>query len=75
MKPYLSALRRNLNAGARLCLFRDCAADDFEVSLDQLVLLIALNLLLAFFVDLLSSLPRPEFYSYAVAANGLDIVL
>ena len=75
MKPHLSALRRNLNAGTRLCLFRDCAADDFEVSLDQLVLLIALNLLLAFFVDLLSSLPHPEFYSYAVAANGLDILL
>ena len=45
------------------------------VSLDQLVLLIALNLLLAFFVDLLSSLPHPEFYSYAVAANGLDVLL
>ena len=75
MKPYLSALRRNINAGTRLSLFRHCAADDFDVSLDQLVLLIALNLLLAFFVDLLSSLPHPEFYSYAVAANGLDILL
>ena len=75
MKPHMSALRRNLNAGTRLCLFRRCEADDFTVSLDQLVLLIALNLLLAFFVDLLSSLPRPEFYSYAVAANGLDVLL
>ena len=75
MKPYLSALRRNINAGTRLSLFRHCAADDFDVSLDQLVLLIALNLLLAFFVDLLSSLPHPDLYSYAVAANGLDILL
>ncbi len=75
MKPYLSALRRNLNAGTRLCLFRHCEAEDFTVSLDQLVLLVVFNLLLAFFVDLLSSLPRPEFYSYAVAANGLDVLL
>jgi hypothetical protein len=75
MKPYLSALRRNLNSGTRLCLFRRCVVDDFTVSLDQLVLLITLNLLLAFFVDLVSSLPHPEFYSYAVAANGLDVLL
>ena len=75
MKPYLSALRRNLNSGTRLCLFRRCVVDDFTVSLDQLVLLIALNLLLAFFVDLVSSLPHPEFYAYAVAANGLDVLL
>lgn len=75
MKPYLSALRGNINSGTRLCLLRRCAADDFTVSLDQLVLLIALNLLLAFFVDLASSLPHPQFYSYAVAANGLDVLL
>jgi hypothetical protein len=37
--------------------------------------LIALNLLVAFFIDLASSLPHPEFYSYAVAANGLDVLL
>ncbi|MGB5179146.1 MAG: C13 family peptidase [Gammaproteobacteria bacterium] len=75
MKPYLAALRRNINSGTRLCLLRRCVADDFTVSLDQLVLLIALNLLLAFFVDLASSLPHPEFYAHAVAANGLDVLL
>lgn len=75
MKQQLSALRRNINSGTRLCLFRRCGANDFVVSLDQLVLLIALNLLLAFFIDLLSSLPHPEFYSYAIAANGLDVLL
>ena len=75
MKPYLSALRHNIVSGTRLCLLRRCVAGDFTVSLDQLVLLIALNLLLAFIVDLLSSLPHPEFYSYAVAANALDVLL
>lgn len=75
MKPYLAALRRNINAGTRVCLFRRCVPGDFAVSLDQLVLLIVLNLLVAFFIDLASSLPHPEFYSYAVAANGLDVLL
>jgi len=75
MKPYLAALRRNINAGTRVCLFRRCVPGDFAVSLDQLVLLIVLNLLMAFFIDLASSLPHPEFYSYAVAANGLDVLL
>lgn len=75
MKPYLSELRRNINAGTRMCLFRRCVPNDFSVSLDQLVLLIALNLLLAFFIDLASSLPYPQFYPYAVAANGLDVLL
>jgi len=75
MKPYLTALRRNLNAGTRVCLFRRCVPADFSVSLDQLVLLIALNLLIAFFIDLASSLPHPEFYAFAVAANGLDVLL
>ena len=75
MKPYLSALRRNINSGTRLCLFRRCAPGDFSVSLDQLVLLIAMNFLLAFFLDLLISLPHPEFSFYAVAANGLDVLL
>jgi hypothetical protein len=75
MKPYLSALRRNINSGTRLCLFRRCEPEDFSVSLDQLVLLIALNFQLAFFLDLLISLPHPEFSFYAVAANGLDVLL
>jgi hypothetical protein len=75
VKQQFSALRRNINAGTRVCLFRRCVPGDFSVSLDQLVLLIALNLLLAFFIDLASSLPHPEFYSYAVAANGLDVLL
>jgi hypothetical protein len=75
VKPYLAALRRNINAGTRVCLFRRCVPGDFAVSLDQLVLLIVLNLLVAFFIDLASSLPHPEFYSYAVAANGLDVLL
>ena len=75
MKPYLSALRRNINSGTRLCLFRRCEPEDFSVSLDQLVLLIAMNFLLAFFLDLLISLPHPEFSFYAVAANGLDVLL
>ena len=75
MKPYLSALRRNINSGTRLCLFRRCEPGDFSVSLDRLVLLIAMNFLLAFFLDLLISLPHPEFSFYAVAANGLDVLL
>ena len=75
MKPYLSALRRNINSGTRLCLFRRCEPGDFSVSLDQLVLLIAMNFLLAFFLDLLISLPHPEFSFYAVAANALDVLL
>ena len=75
MKPYLSALRRNINSGTRLCLFRRCEPEDFSVSLDQLVLLIAMNFLLAFFLDLLISLPHPEFSFYAVAANALDVLL
>ena len=75
MKPYLSALRRNINAGTRLALLRRCTPGDFSISLDQLVLLIALNCLLAFFIDLLISLPHPEFSSYAVAANALDVLL
>lgn len=75
MKPYLAALRRNLTAGTRVCLFRRSLPGDFSVSVDQLVLLIALNLLMAFFIDLASSLPHPEFHPYAVAANGLDVLL
>ncbi len=75
MKQSLTALRRSINSGARLCLFRRCAPEAFSVSLDQLVLLIALNFLLAFFLDLLVSLPHPEFSFYAVAANGLDVLL
>jgi len=75
MKQSLTALRRNINSGTRLCLLRRCEPGDFSVSLDQLVLLIALNFLLAFFLDLLISLPHPEFSFYAVAANGLDVLL
>jgi len=75
MKPYLSALRRNINSGTRLALLRPCKPDEFSVSLDQLVLLIALNFLLAFSIDLLTSLPHPEFSSHAVATNGLDVLL
>jgi len=75
VKPYLAALRRNLTAGTRVCLFRRSLPGDFSVSVDQLVLLIALNLLMAFFIDLASSLPHPEFHPYAVAANGLDVLL
>ena len=75
MKQSLTALRRNINSGTRLCLFRRCEPGDFSVSLDQLVLLIAMNFLLAFFLDLLISLPHPEFSFYAVAANGLDVLL
>ena len=75
MKQSLTALRRNINAGTRLCLFRRCKPGDFSVSLDQLVLLIAMNFLLAFFLDLLISLPHPEFSFYAVAANALDVLL
>ena len=75
MKQQFSALRRNINAGTRVCLFRRCMPGEFSVSLDQLVLLITLNLLVAFFIDLASSLPHPEFYSYAVAANALDVLL
>jgi hypothetical protein len=75
MRQQITALRRNINAGTRVCLFRRCIPGDFSVSLDQLVLLIALNLSLAFFIDLASSLPYPEFHSYAVAANGLDVLL
>jgi hypothetical protein len=58
-----------------VCLFRRSLPGDFSVSVDQLVLLIALNLLMAFFIDLASSLPHPEFHPYAVAANGLDVLL
>ena len=61
MKQQLTALRRKINSGIRLCLFRRSGANDIVVSLDHLVLLAALNLLLAFFNDLVSSLPYPEF--------------
>ena len=75
MKQSLTALRRNINSGTRLALLRRCTPGDFSVSLDQLVLLIALNFLLAFFLDLLISLPQPEFSFYAVAVNGLYVLL
>ena len=75
IKSQLAALRRNINAGTRLSLFRRTAVQDFSVSLDQLVLLIILNFLLAFVIEFVCSLPGPAFNSHAVAANALDVLL
>jgi hypothetical protein len=75
IKSQLAALRRNVNAGTRLSLFRNTAAADFSISLDQLVLLIILNFLLAFVIEFIGSLPSPAFNPYAIAANGLNVLL
>ena len=75
IQSQLAALRRNINAGTRLSLLRRTAVQDFSVSLDQLVLLIILNFLLAFVIEFACSLPGPAFNPHAVAANALDVLL
>ena len=75
IQSQLAALRRNINAGTRLSLLRRTAVQDFSVSLDQLVLLIILNFMLAFVIEFACSLPGPAFNPHAVAANALDVLL
>ncbi len=65
----------NVRAGSRLARLRAVPPGTFRVSLDQLVLLVLLDLLLSMALDLLDSLPHPEFYAGAVTAFGLDTLL
>ena len=75
IKPQLAALRRNVNAGTRLTLFRRTQQQEFSVSPDQLVLLIILNFLLVFVIEFACSFPDPAFNPPAIAANALDVLL
>jgi hypothetical protein len=51
---FFSALRRNLRAGAKLVLFRRVRPDDFSVSVEQLIALIAIDVLFMFLHDVVA---------------------
>ncbi len=66
-------LLANVRSGTRLAIFRKTAPDDFVYSPDQLVSLVALDLLILFLGDWADSLPAPAFNGHAFTDFGFNV--
>jgi hypothetical protein len=73
MSRVINDFKTNLRSGMRLAFFRHCGLDDFRFSVDQFLLLLALDLLLEIASDYLLHLPHPEFYAYAFPAYTFSL--
>ncbi|MFZ2405842.1 MAG: C13 family peptidase, partial [Methylobacter sp.] len=63
----------NVRSGVRLGFFLPCKLSDFRFSIDQLVLLVALDILLEIVSDYALVLPTPEFNRYALPTYTLHL--
>jgi hypothetical protein len=66
---------RNLTAGTRLAFFRMTHSGDFDFDVNQLFVLAAVNLALAFFRDFVLTLPAHEYYSYGAAFAAFNLIV
>jgi hypothetical protein len=66
-------LLANVRSGTRLAIFRKTVPDDFVYSPDQLVSLVALDLLILLLGDWVDSLPAPAFNGYAFTEFGFNV--
>jgi len=72
MNTALGDLLTNLRAGMGLCRFRRLGPESFRVSADQFVLLLLTGVAFSVISGYLDNLPKPEFNSYAVTAEGFS---
>ena len=72
MNTALGDLLTNLRAGMGLCRFRQLGPKSFRVSADQFVLLLLTGVAFSVISGYLDNLPKPEFNSYAVTAEGFS---
>ncbi|MGR8978511.1 MAG: C13 family peptidase [Gammaproteobacteria bacterium] len=74
MVQLINDLKKNLRCGLRLASFRPCDLGDFRFSLDQIMVLMALDLSLEIVSDYLFALPKPQFIIYALPTYAFNLL-